>query len=126
MKCPNIRPVIFLTLLTLLTTCVTFRPVNAQLPSVAANGGDSLYAASGIHGGLTVVVGCDDPDLIVSLAQRENVLVHGLVQERGQLREVRDTIGQAGFYGRASAVLWTGPACLLGRYPCHMDIRWDV
>jgi len=67
-------------------------------------------ADSRLHGGLIVLAGSQDADLLVDLATTPHVLVHGLVQDADRLEAVRRGIREAGLYGQVSAMSWEGPA----------------
>lgn len=102
-----------LLVLTAATGCLVLCPAWAQTgdPSNVATevSGERILADNGIHGGLIVDLGCGDADLAISIAEVPNVLVHGLVEDRDRLDEVRDLIREAGVYGRVSAMAWKSP-----------------
>lgn len=107
-------------LLTALASWLALCPAEAQtiVPSQTAGSprlaaaeltAERILANSGFQGGLIVHAGCRDAALAVSLAKASNTLVHGLVQNRDRLEEVRSRIRDAGMYGRVSAMAWEGP-----------------
>jgi outer membrane protein assembly factor BamB len=70
--------------------------------------GKQILGECAFQGGLIVHAGCQDAELLVSLSDRSNALVHGLVSDRERLEDMRGVIRKAGRYGRASAMLWDG------------------
>ena len=79
--------------------------------TAAGTGSEEIASGSGFRGGLVVEVGLRDPTLAIALGKPENVLVQGLVRDRGTLPGVRKKIQDAGLYGRVTAVEWSG-TCL--------------
>ena len=59
-------------------------------------------AASGIQGGLVVVIGCDDPAFLVDLQAAGPYLVHGLDDDREKVTAARKHLRQKGLYGRVT------------------------
>jgi outer membrane protein assembly factor BamB len=106
-------------------------------PPVAATGfahdADQILEDTGFQGGLIVVVGCDDAELLVALAgelappdpsaddsplepptpgprsTRHASLVHGLVRDPARLESVRSAVCRHGSYGQVSVMAWRGP-----------------
>jgi hypothetical protein len=68
-----------------------------------------ILADAGFSGGLIVVAGSSDPNLLPALAQASNALVQGLVSDPARLESVRGAIYETGRYGRVSAMSWRGP-----------------
>lgn len=63
---------------------------------------------SDFHGGLIVQVGCQEANLLNSLAEQPGALIQGLVRDGETLDRVRKQIRRAGHYGRVSAMAWDG------------------
>jgi outer membrane protein assembly factor BamB len=93
-----------------LVCCLNAYAQTSEQEAAEEMSGRRILAESDFHGGLIVQVGCRDAALLVSLAEKPNVLVHGLVRDRDRLPEMRSQIRDAGLYGRISAVSWDGPS----------------
>ncbi len=65
--------------------------------------GRTLVRASGVPGGICVVVGCDGAELPLSLGRNEGLVVHALFRDETELRQAREAIRSRGVYGRVSA-----------------------
>ena len=63
---------------------------------------------SGVKGGLAVVIGGDDTELIRNLGKNEKFLVQVLDTDSAKIEKLRDTIRNNGNYGRVSAVVFDG------------------
>jgi len=63
---------------------------------------------SGVKGGLAVVIGGGDTKLVTDLGKNEKFLVQVLDTDTAKIKNVRDTIREAGNYGRVSAVVFDG------------------
>lgn len=83
---------------------LTFVAVQAM----ADRSGETLES-SGVKGGLIVVVGCDDPELVAGLCG-DAYVVHALDKDAQKVTKAREVIRAKGLYGRASAVEWGGEA----------------
>ncbi|UCG48843.1 MAG: PQQ-binding-like beta-propeller repeat protein [Phycisphaerales bacterium] len=59
----------------------------------------ALVEASGIKGGLVVVMGCDDPALLADLRGAGPYLVHGLEGDPGKVAAARKHLRQKNLYG---------------------------
>lgn len=70
--------------------------------------GERILAKSDFRGGLVVQVGMRDPADALFWGETPTALVHGLVRDRDELRTVRDSIRDAGLYGRVSVMWWDG------------------
>ncbi|MFW6170886.1 MAG: PQQ-binding-like beta-propeller repeat protein, partial [Planctomycetota bacterium] len=100
-------------LVAVVTTCSTGETLRAQEhnkgPSrVPESVGKRILADTNFQGGLIVLVGPRDAAEALFWGQLPHALVHGLVQDRDVLQRVRDSIREAGMYGRVSAVCWPG------------------
>lgn len=65
---------------------------------------DDLLKTSGVKGGLIVVIGCDDADLITGLHASDAYLVHALDTDQTKVDQVREAIEAKGLYGNVSAM----------------------
>ena len=63
---------------------------------------------SGVKGGLAVVIGGDDAELIRNLGRNEKFLVQVLDTDSAKIEKLRDAIRNNGNYGRVSAVVFDG------------------
>ena len=63
---------------------------------------------SGVKGGLAVVIGGADTELIRNLGKNEKFLVQVLDTDSAKIEKLRDTIRNNGNYGRVSAVVFDG------------------
>jgi outer membrane protein assembly factor BamB len=80
----------------------------APIGSDAADSGKELLEASGVRGGLVVVVGCADLGLLTDIGRREGYLVHGLDTDRAQVTQAREHVQQEKVARRASVSTWNG------------------
>ena len=72
----------------------------AAFPSEAtAQDARQILDASGIKGGLVVVIGCDDPALLADLRGAGPYLVHGLDDDPGKVAAARKHLRQKNLYG---------------------------
>ncbi|MHC4249204.1 MAG: outer membrane protein assembly factor BamB family protein [Planctomycetota bacterium] len=83
---------------------------------IPAAWGQDLLEQSGVHGGLLVVVGCDDPDLLVKLGQQDGFLVQGIDTRDQKVTSAVRAIQRAGVYGKVSA-----SKCPAGRQLPYVD-----
>ena len=72
----------------------------AAFPSESmAQDAKQILDASGVKGGLVVVVGCDDPQLLADLRGAGPYLVHGLDGDPGKVAAARKHLRQKNLYG---------------------------
>ena len=71
-------------------------------------GAKSILDATGVKGGLIVVVGCDDATLIGQLARSDKFLVQALDTDLAKVEKLRGTLGKLDTYGRVSAAVFGG------------------
>ncbi len=76
--------------------------------TVLAGDADDILEASGVRGGLIVVIGCDDHDLVIGLQANATTVVQALDTDPGKVDEVRAAIHAAGKYGRVTAATFDG------------------
>ncbi len=62
----------------------------------------------GIHGGLAVILGCDNATLTTALGEESNLVVQGLINDPAKLNQARRTVQGTGNYGRVSVQAWSG------------------
>jgi len=67
-----------------------------------------ILDASGVQGGLVVVIGCDSPALLAELRASESYLVHGLDRNPGKVAAARTYLRERGLYGLVTASRWDG------------------
>ena len=91
-------------------TCVLL--LLAGAPLVAAEpakvSAPAILSASGVKGGLVVVIGCGDPDHLAKLRASESYLVHGLDVDPKHIAAARKHIKALGVYGKVSVDVWGG------------------
>ncbi len=68
-----------------------------------------ILEASGVQGGLVVVIGCDNPELLEELRAGDSYLVHALDRDPGKVAAVRLYLREKGLYGAVTAARWDGP-----------------
>ncbi len=73
--------------------------VDSGSPGAASDSAKALVEASGIKGGLVVVIGCDDPALLADLRGAGPYLVHGLDDDPGKVAAARKHLRQKNLYG---------------------------
>jgi len=78
----------------------------AALVAVSALGG--VVEDSGVKGGIVVSVGFDSGEELAGLRVNEKYLVHGLHTDENKLREARQSLLEAGLYGKVSAYRFDG------------------
>ncbi|MBM3498236.1 MAG: hypothetical protein FJX74_06150, partial [Armatimonadetes bacterium] len=77
----------------------------AQGAAASARG---LLEASGVRGGLVVLVGCPDPDLPAALGEGPSYVVQALDTDPARVERAREAAWAAGRYGRVSVDRWNG------------------
>ncbi len=77
-------------------------------PTAHAQSAEDILKASGVKGGLVVVIGCDDPALIVALKANDSYLVHGLDTDAANIAKAREHIRSKGLYGPVSIAKFDG------------------
>ncbi|MHC4250829.1 MAG: outer membrane protein assembly factor BamB family protein, partial [Planctomycetota bacterium] len=77
--------------------------------SAFAGTADEYIAATGLKGGLAVVIGCDDTDLLKELG-RSGFTVQALDVDPARVAQTRRSLKSAQLYGRVSAVQFDGEA----------------
>jgi len=81
-------------------------PAAAQAgPAEEAN---RILDAAGVKGGLIVVVGCDDAELIGQLARSDKFLVQALDTDPAKVEKLRGTLAKLDSYGRVSVAVFGG------------------
>lgn len=80
-------------------TCTTF---------ARADKADDILEATGVQGGLVVVVGQADAELLTSLRADEKYIVHGLDTDAGRVDAARVALQKKGLYGPVSVDVYDG------------------
>jgi SAM-dependent methyltransferase len=75
---------------------------------VLADGADAILEASGVWGGLAVVIGCDHPKLLTDLRSSGSFLVHALDTDPAKVAQARRHIRGKKLYGPVSAATFDG------------------
>ncbi|MBC8868961.1 MAG: PQQ-binding-like beta-propeller repeat protein [Planctomycetes bacterium] len=83
----------------LIATCLSY---------ATAQDAKQILDASGVKGGLIVVIGCDRPTLLAELRAGDSYLVHGLDRDPGKVAASRDYLRDKGLYGSVTAARWDG------------------
>ena len=65
--------------------------------------------ASGVQGGLVVVIGCDNPTLLAELRANDSYLVHGLDRDAKKVAAARSFLREKRLCGSVTAAQWHGP-----------------
>jgi outer membrane protein assembly factor BamB len=82
----------------------------AALLSVATTqDAQQILDASGIQGGLVVVIGCERPALLAELRASDSYLVHGLDRDPAKVAAARTYLREKGLHGSVTAARWDGP-----------------
>jgi len=68
-----------------------------------------ILDASGVQGGLVVVIGCDTPKLLAELRASDSYLVHGLDRNPDKVAAARNYLREKGLNGSVTAARWDGP-----------------
>jgi len=74
----------------------------------AAQDAKQILDASGVQGGLVVVIGCDRPKLLTELQANDSYLVHGIDRDPGTVATARTYLRKEGLYGLVTASQWEG------------------
>jgi len=76
----------------------------------AATTASDVLKGSGVRGGLVVVVGCEDSELLIGLGEREGkgYLVHGLDTQSDRIEKVTAALQAKGLCGRVSVARFDG------------------
>ena len=77
--------------------------------SLRADDAAAILQASGIQGSLVVVLGCDQPELLIGLHANERYVVQGLDKDPKNVETARKQIQSAGLYGKVSVRHWDSP-----------------
>ncbi len=93
-----------------LLTVLTLACASLCAHRVPAAEADAILAASGIRGGLVVVVGCEDAALLADLGRRNGFLVQGFDTEPEVVESARETLLASGRYGAVAAAVLEGDA----------------
>jgi outer membrane protein assembly factor BamB len=67
-----------------------------------------ILEASGVQGGLVVVIGCDSPELLEELRLAGSYLVHALDRDPDRVAAARIYLREKGMYGSVTAARWDG------------------
>ncbi len=67
-----------------------------------------ILQATGVKGGLLVVIGCDDPNLLAGLRASEAFLVRGLDTDPQKVERARQQLNARGLYGKVSVARFDG------------------
>ncbi len=67
-----------------------------------------ILEASGVQGGLVVVIGCDSPALLVELRASDSYLVHALDRDPAKVTAARKHLGDEKLYGTVIVAQWSG------------------
>ena len=68
-----------------------------------------LLEESGVHGGLVVCIGCDQPELLVSLRRSPSFVVQGLDLAPEKVKRARAALRAANTHGPVSVQHWNPP-----------------
>ena len=77
-------------------------PINASATA------PDIVKDTGVRGGLVVVVGCDDPDLLIGLGKQQGYVVHGLDTRSDRIAAATAALRDKGFLGKVSAARFDG------------------
>jgi len=67
-----------------------------------------ILDASGVQGGLVVVIGCDGPELLEELRAGDSYLIHGLDRDSKRVAAARSHLREKGLYGPVTVAQWGG------------------
>ena len=77
------------------------------IASIAASqDAKQILEASGVQGGLVVVIGCDSPALLAELRASDSYLVHGLNREPERVAAARSYLHEKGLSGSVTVAQW--------------------
>lgn len=82
--------------------------VLAIVSCVQAGEAEKMLEASGVQGGVVVVVGCDDPQLIMGLRANDRYIVQALDADVAEVEAARKLIRSKGVYGKVTALTFDG------------------
>ena len=68
----------------------------------------SVLDTTDVAGGIVVVLGCDDQDLLIGLGPNERYLVHGLDTKSSVVQELRGDLQSKNLYGPVSVATYDG------------------
>lgn len=95
----------------LLATLMSAMLIAAALASGAVgNTAEQLLKQTGVHGGVVIVLGCQDPALLLELGRSDAYLVQGLDEHPEAVEKARAAIQAEGLYGGISVDRFDGPA----------------
>ncbi|NQT54328.1 hypothetical protein HQ576_19885, partial [bacterium] len=80
----------------------------AVAQSALAISAQQVLKATGVRGGLIVVIGCGDPALLTGLRPNDSFLVHGLDTDAAKVGRARQHIQSLGAYGQVSVDRFDG------------------
>ena len=83
--------------------------VAAGSTGAAPDSAKAIVEASGVQGGLVVVIGCSDPALLADLRGAGPYLVHGLDGDPGKVAAARKHLRQRNLYGPVTVSRLRGP-----------------
>jgi len=69
---------------------------------------ETTLNAAGVKGGLVVILGCDDPELLTGLRANDRYVVQGLDNDAGKVENARKAIKAKAIYGKISAAVFDG------------------
>ncbi|NQU22798.1 MAG: PQQ-binding-like beta-propeller repeat protein [Candidatus Nealsonbacteria bacterium] len=78
------------------------------LSAAKARDAGQILDASGVKGGLVVVIGCDNPALLAQLRPGNSHLVHGLDRDSAKVADARRYLQEKGLYGPVTVARWKG------------------
>jgi outer membrane protein assembly factor BamB len=67
-----------------------------------------ILEATGVQGGLVVVIGCDSPETLAEFHAGGSYVVHGLDRDPGKVAAARVYLREKGLYGSVTAARWDG------------------
>ena len=95
-------------LLVLALLCTAATVAHAMDPGEIGDLAGDIVDASNVKGGLVVVLGCQEPDLLTSLRVNESYLVQGLETDPAKVSTARGNIREAGVHGQVTAAIYDG------------------
>ncbi len=91
-----------------ISTFITLGLLAVFLSGANAHDAKQILDASGVKGGLVVVIGCDSPALLAELRAGNSYLVHGLDRDPGKVADARTYLEEKALYGPITAARWEG------------------